>query len=266
MSTDSFTTLHALCDLGRSGDVYTTHIPEDWLQGRTAFGGLTAALCLEAVLRDVPGLPPLRSAQISFIGPCAGDVTMTTTLLRQGRNVTFVRADLAGEKGIATSCTFAFGTTRESQFTIEDLPMPLVPEPDALDSMFPPSRRPSFAQHYDQRLASANRPVSGAEDPHLMIWVRHQEWQENTGIVPLLAIGDALPPALMPCFREPAPISSMTWMVNFLSDNPVTENGWWLMKAEADHTANGYSSQNMWAWNRQGEPVMTARQSVAIFA
>ena len=47
-------------------------IPADWAQGRTAYGGLTAALCVEAAALVSSDLPPLRSAQFAFIGPAAG--------------------------------------------------------------------------------------------------------------------------------------------------------------------------------------------------
>jgi hypothetical protein len=43
--------------------------PANWLQGRTIYGGLSVALALQAALRDGPtGLPPLKSAQIAFVG------------------------------------------------------------------------------------------------------------------------------------------------------------------------------------------------------
>jgi len=45
-------------------------LPDSWLQGRTAYGGLTAALALAAAQQSgSEGLPPLRSAQVSFIAP-----------------------------------------------------------------------------------------------------------------------------------------------------------------------------------------------------
>ena len=45
--------------LEQRGDHFTIAVPSDWLQGRTAYGGLSAALCLEASLRTFTDLPPL---------------------------------------------------------------------------------------------------------------------------------------------------------------------------------------------------------------
>ena len=44
-------------------------ISDDWRQGRAIYGGLSTALCLTAARGSIEGLPPLRSAQVSFIGP-----------------------------------------------------------------------------------------------------------------------------------------------------------------------------------------------------
>lgn len=49
------------------GTIYT--ITEEWMQGRTTYGGLSAALCLAGTLSAHADLPPLRSAQVAFIGP-----------------------------------------------------------------------------------------------------------------------------------------------------------------------------------------------------
>ena len=48
------------------GPALTAPLPENWMQGRTTYGGLTAALLLEAARRGHADLPPLRSAMINF--------------------------------------------------------------------------------------------------------------------------------------------------------------------------------------------------------
>jgi acyl-CoA thioesterase len=84
------TSFSALLDAIRAaGNTYHADIPEDWLQGRTSFGGLTAALCLAAAERALPDLRPLRSAQFTFVGPAGGVVEMTPRLLRRGKSSVF---------------------------------------------------------------------------------------------------------------------------------------------------------------------------------
>jgi acyl-CoA thioesterase len=54
----------------KENEFLTLHIPEDWLQGRTVFGGLQAAFALRAMREWVPQLP-LRALQATFLAPVA---------------------------------------------------------------------------------------------------------------------------------------------------------------------------------------------------
>ena len=98
----------------------------------------------------------------------------------------------------------------------------------------------------------------------MFIWARHRD-QKATSISALLALADLPPPAVMPLFPRPAPLSTMTWALNFLTDHPETDDGWWLMESRAENAAEGYSSQDMFVWNARGEPVIAGRRSVAVF-
>ena len=241
-------------------------IPADWMQGRTTYGGMSAALCLETALRAFPDAPPLRSALVSFIGPAGGAVEGRARMLRQGKSVMFAEADLHGEKGIATRCAFAFGGARPSKFNRTFTPKPDMPPPEACAPFRPPEGGPiGFAHHFDARLAQGARPVSGSKSHDLFVWVRHED-RSAEDMVALLALADMPPPAVLPMFTEFAPISSMTWMVNIVSENLATRDGWWLLESRAENASQGYSSQDMLVWNRDGDLVIAGRQSVAIFA
>jgi hypothetical protein len=99
--------------LDAAADGFTISLPADWLQGRTAYGGLSAALCLQASLRALPGLPPLRSAQFAFVGPATGELHIRPSVLRQGKSAAFVGVDLEGEAGLAVRATLCFGAGRD---------------------------------------------------------------------------------------------------------------------------------------------------------
>ena len=240
-------------------------VAENWLQGRTLYGGLSAALCLEGALKAFPDLPPLRSAQIAFIGPAEGDVAVRAGILRQGKSVTFVGADLSGEGGLAARAVFAFGLARASMFNRHFTPMPDLPGPEASGHFFPPGvDGPAFARNFDVRLARGGVPMTSSMEHDHFLWVRHRD-PDATSIAALLALADMPPPAMMPMFPAFARISSMTWGLNFLTDHPSTEDGWWLLESRAENAAEGYSSQDMFVWSSKGEPVIAGHQSVAIF-
>jgi len=240
-------------------------ITEDWMQGRTTYGGLAAALCLETALRTFPDLPPLRSAMVSFIGPAGAAVEARAKILRQGKSVTFVEADLIAEKGLATRCIFVFGGDRQSAFNKSYSPRPALPGPDDCEEYIPDGHGPSFLEHFDRLLAKGARPMTGATEHDHFIWARHRD-ERATGVPAFLALADMPPPAVLPMFTGPAPLSSMTWQLNFLTENPMTQDRWWLLESRADYAGNGYTSQDMLIWNHGGDLVLAGRQSVAIFA
>lgn len=259
---DTFTDLIAAADM--ADDVMRLTIPDSWMQGRTTYGGLSAALCLAAAERAFPDLPPLRSANISFIGPAGGAVEGRAQALRRGKSVSFIEADLKTEDGLATRCVFAFGAARESMFDHTFTPPPNLPGPETCEDFIPKGFGPNFAQHFETKLAQGARPGTNSDEHDHFVWVRHVDEKADT-MAALLALADMPPPAVMPMFPRFKPISSMTWHMNFLVDAPESRDGWWLLRSRAENARSGYTSQDMPIWNSEGELVAVGRQSVAIF-
>lgn len=252
-----------ILDAAGTGDnTLTAVLPDTWMQGRTAYGGLSAAIALEAAMRSEPDLPPLRSAQIAFVGPLAGQVTVETRLLRRGRTAAYIEANVFGGGKLGLRALFVFMTALDSAIDYADTARPDVPEPeDAAPAMANPDPT-FFTNNLEYRHAL---PIEERHTPDFMRWVRLKERDGLHPMVELMAIGDALPPAAMALFEKPGPISSMTWMLNILSAEPVTRDGWWLSRSTADLARDGSSSQTMQMWNADRQPVVTGMQSVAIF-
>jgi acyl-CoA thioesterase len=234
-----------------------THISSEWLQGRTAYGGLSAAIALTATKAAYDDLPPLRSAQIAFVGPLAGDVSATPTLLRRGKNSAYVTCDVIGTEGIGLHALFLFMASRPSVISHLDLAAPGIGPPEA--NPVDPAKVPQgFLTNFDLSVWRAN-------DGTVRRWVR---LKERTGLDPgveLIAIADALPPAAMTLAKDWGPISTTTWQLNLVTDTVRTTDGWWLLEAKTLHAGHGSSSQTMTIWNRDGAPIATATQSVALF-
>ena len=260
----SFTEL--LYGIQSDADGHRVSAPSAWTQGRTLYGGLSAALRLEAVARDHPDLPQLRSAQIAFVGLAGGEVTMSTTLLRRGKSSAFANSDLSVDGAVATRALFCFGGDRPSIDHARLEPAPNLPRPSECPPVFKPDRRPNFAQNFDMRLASGAPPASGASDAENFIWVRHEDSKAPLNMVSLLALADAAPPAAMSLFTEPVMISTMTWTVDVLAPDALSPDGWWLCRSHAETISNGYAAQAMSIWSSDGVPVILGRQMVAVFS
>ncbi len=261
----TFPALLASLERTRPGELAAT-VPATWMQGRTTYGGLTAALCHEAA-RELGGGAPLRSAQVAFIGPVGGRVSVAAAILRTGRSSAFVGADLFGEDGsLAARTLFVFGARRESALVLDAMPaMPDVPGPDALPGFFGGGPAPEFARNFETALAFGPRPVTGASTADIGLWMRHLDRRTPDDMTAILAIGDAPPPAALSLFAQPGRISSMTWSMDILADTLQTMDGWWFARHTAETAAHGYSSQAMTLWNRSGTPIMTGRQTIALF-
>ncbi|MEN9288433.1 MAG: thioesterase family protein [Sphingomonadaceae bacterium] len=257
---------HLLAGLSFAGEgQWSVNASEDWRQGRTLYGGLSAALCHAACVEFAPDLPPLRSAQIAFIGPATGEAVLRPSVLRQGKSVSYLNCDLVAEGALATRCLFAFGGERPSAFHLDAAAAPSVPSPEACDPFFG-DRYPAFAANFDMRLAGGARPVTGSAAGELLVWARHRDPQAPAGLTSLLALADALPPASISRFSAPAAISSMTWQVDLVDAGRYQPDQWVLMRSSDEAVQHGYSGQSMMMWDASGAPILVGRQCVAIFA
>ncbi len=242
-------------------------VPQNWMQGRTTFGGFSSALMLSTVHAHHKGLPPLRSALINFTAPIGAAPTISTEVLRQGRNVTIISARAEIEGQVAATATFSFGHAQDSHVAF-DHPAKPAPDPEACDPYFPPGLpRPPipFLENFDVNRVEGSLPFSGAEHGYLRLWARHRDprmWDRMEG---LISVADLPPPAIYPTLKKPGPNSSMNWIFNVVSEDVHTRDGWWLLEHQLTAGRDGYSSQVMRVWNTDGDLIVDGMQSVIIF-
>lgn len=240
-------------------------VPETWYQGRTAYGGFSAALTLAAALRaGGERLPPLRSAQFAMIAPVAGAVSARAEVLRRGRNATWIEVRLVSGGAVAFTASLVFMGPVESALHLHDRPAPdrFVPVDQARPISFNPHSPAFLVNHLEAR-----HGLPPAEAPRAVIcrWVRPLDWQTLDPMVALLLTADALPPGVMPLMGAGVPVSTMHWQVNLLTPTLQTRDGWWLLRSTGDYAEKGCSSQRMGLWNAEGEAVLAGVQSVALF-
>ena len=244
---------------------YTANLPETWKQGRTAFGGITSALLLAAILNDHDDLPPLRTMQINFIGPAVDELTVTSKILRRGKNNVTLRAELDSEAGAGTHGYFTFGVERQLDMVMDYPLKENVKRPEQIEPYELATGAPNFLVNFDRRWVSGPKFFEQSDDPDMLIWTRLTDLESwDKGLLPLVVLADA-PPAAFGTISGVRALSSMNWNVNFLTDDFSTEDGWWLMRSATRFIRDGYSSQLIQVWNSEGRRVMDAAQHVAIF-
>jgi Thioesterase-like superfamily len=227
-----------------------------WIVGRT--------ICVERATRSIPDLSPLRSAQFNFIEPLAGELRIGASVLRRVKSVTFVAADISGEHGVTVRATLCFGAARPSAFNYGRLPPPRVRSPETCERFFPGESPYAFTQHFDARLADGNAPFSGAKTPEFTTWLRHHDRDAPDSVATLLVLAD-MPPSAAELPSHPLAVSTLTWTTDIVTEFPLRDDGWRLVDW-ADTVTEGYSSQAINIWNREGKPLLVSRQCVAVFA
>ncbi len=250
-------------DLSGSDGTVSAHISPHWMQGRTAFGGITAALGLAAARLSLPDLPELRSAQISFMRPISEEVTFDVSLIRAGRTASFVQVDcISGEK-LGARLTFVFGAPRPSAYHHENSPAPDLPGPDNCVELVRRSSGPSFFNNFEARLADGDQLGSGSDRPEMSVWTRLLDGADVSPEIALLCTGDSLPPAAITTFTTRVMISTITWSLD-IARLPA-DNDWQLIRTTSKHSADGYSVQDMDIRDRSGQLLASAQQMVALF-
>jgi len=242
-------------------------IPDDWRQGRTTYGGLTAALAYHSAIQAFGDLPPLRSMQITFVGPVSSDPVFRPALLRRGKNVITIEVKgYCDDNCVVTAC-FLFGAPRQSAVSLA-YESPEFKAPGDCEPFAPEQVKrhlPAFLGHFDLRLERGSRPASSADEALIWSWCRHDDEAARDNIAGFLALADMLPPAAAAMLTRPSMMNSMNWQINFTVPHPETENGWWLIENRADTAGDGYSSQFMRYYNRSGALIAEGTQSVSIF-
>lgn len=255
-----------MASAGMEGGDLALDLPDSWAQGRTAYGGLSAALCVEAARRAQPDLPPLRSAQFAFVGPASGRLRARAALLRRGRSASIVSAELDGEAGAAVRALLTYGAARPSRISHARLAAPAAPPPDGCAPFIPPGMdraAPRFMANFHMRLAAGARPLTGGAEPEAALWLRHREAEGAHGETALVALADAPSPPAMIQFPEPGPISTMTWTIDLVG--AADPGAWALARSSSEFARDGYSAQAMTMWDEAGALLAVGRQTVALF-
>jgi acyl-coenzyme A thioesterase PaaI-like protein len=239
-------------------------VTPDWLQGRTVFGGVQAALALRAMRTLVPGVP-LRTLQGTFLAPVPeGTVTATARVLRTGKSATHVEARLADGDTPLALLVGVFGAPRASVVQLR-------PRQQAVDAAKPrdfpylAGVMPAFTQHFKARWLRGGFPYTGDTGAaHVVELAMRDAGPATEGHV--LAMADFVPPVGLSHLRTPAPGSTLTWMIEFLAhafEGLALEN--WRVDVAMDHARDGYTGQSVMVWGPGGEPLAMSRQSMVVF-
>jgi acyl-coenzyme A thioesterase PaaI-like protein len=245
--------------------VWKTTVPEDWMQGRSIFGGLQAALAIRAMRSHVASDVPLRVLQMTFVAPApAGDVGVRTMILRAGKSATHLEARLLGGGGLSSIAVGVFGRGRPSRVVV-------VPHVSRVSQDDAPRARPvaapgiNFTQHFTAEWLRGDPPFSGSTVPRAVIQVGMKD-AAATREEHVVAMADAIPPVALSLLETRAPGSSLMWTLEMLRDtfDDLPLDGW-VLHAELTAARDGYTNQSVFVCAPDGNVVALSRQSMVVF-
>jgi|TARA_B110000238_G_scaffold24971_1_gene24115 acyl-CoA thioesterase len=250
-----------------NSDSNSTRFSENWSQGRSAFGGLSAAFAVTTMRKKLAQPQTIRSLMVSFIAPVIpGEVNVEATVLRQGRNVTQCSANVISEGQIALQAMAAFGNSREA-FKPATAGHKVLPSRDNGITFSDNAKRlPHFLQYFDGCWIDGGIPFSGSYKPYLNMWVRHKQDVSRFPIEKLVAIADIPPPVLLSHFEKPpVPASSLTWSLEFVEPPEKITGEWFYLEFVVEAAADGYTQQSGKIYDELGRLVALTRQCMVYF-
>jgi len=247
----------------RDGEA-SVDVPEDWLQGRTLFGGLQAAIAL-AAMRSVAPSAPLRSLQATFIAPVIGGVVRATAkVLRSGKSATHVEARIVDGDNTLGLYVGVFGLARPSAVTLRPMQQP-VASPQPIDYPYIAGERPPFKQHFTARYVVGSPPFTGTSQSENVLELSMKDTGNATeGHV--LSMADYISPIAFSGLRTPTMGASLSWMLEMLTDDvSMLPLDGWRVDAQLVAAADGYTHQSLVLWGPGGVPVALGRQTMVVF-
>lgn len=241
-----------------------------WGQGRSAFGGLTAALLL-AHIEHKTGFTDrdLRTINIHFCGAVILDhpCEFTHRVLSEGKSVFQVEGQLLEDGQVKTQIVACFSAQRASSVQVTHKPV-FAKKSVSQSTKFPLIKGvvPAFFADFDLRITEGSLPFSGSEQLKLAGWMRFTDPVEPLNDSAMLALIDAWPPAVLPMLDSPAPASSITWNVEFIQPRaPLQTEDYLFYDCDVVQADSGYAHTEAKIFHPNGQLLALSRQLVGLY-
>ncbi|WP_028469007.1 thioesterase family protein [Neptunomonas japonica] len=244
-----------------------TLIPDSWAQGRTTFGGLTAAILCESTKRDTDPARYLRNFEIGFVRPLEAlkpfEVQVET--LANGKTVTIKSARIIQDGKVRATARADYVLPLDSNIIIDAFSSPKLLD-KKMSAPLKGDHFPSFFQHFDNYVATEGIPFSGQAVPELGGWMKFKETPEKLTDSHLICVIDSWPPAASPYYDGFKPLSTLSWSIHFANPtyevSPAEHLGY---LAKVNFGENGLSSSQAEVWGPEGQLLARSFQTNIIY-
>ncbi|HBO15974.1 MAG TPA: thioesterase family protein, partial [Porticoccaceae bacterium] len=245
-------------------------IDAEWAQGRSIFGGLTAALVLAHIEANARSEGyNLSTTNVHFCGatqsqtPCE----LAYQILSEGKSVRHVEGHLIQNGVIKTKVIACFTRQRASAIEINPEPKRFPMTPEAAPKMpFVKEMMPKFLQHFDLRYTHDNFPFKGSNDSLICGWTRLNAPTEDLVDSSILALIDAWPPVILPLLKRPAPTSTITWNIEFIRPrDKLDKEDSLYYECSGIVAGSGYAHSSGKMFHPNGQLLALTRQMIGVW-
>lgn len=243
-----------------SGNTHTA-----WMNMVGPFGGMTAAVMLQAVMQHPDRLGNPVSLTVNFCaGVAEGAFEVIAIPARTNRSTQHWLIELAQGNEIVITAT-AVTATRRNTFSSNESPLPAVVAAQSLQRAQPPKL--PWTHRYDMRSITGHLPTVWDDkegDTLTQMWVRDVQ-ERSIDFASLTALADTFFPRVYLRRKTFVPIGTVSMTVYFHAD--VAElhalgNAFVFGQANAQCFFNGFFDQNAQLWSETGTLLATTHQVV----
>ena len=243
------------------GGIFTWQVPKGWMQGRSLFGGLSAAAAASLASRFTDR--KLRTMQAQLIGPIVpGELTGECSILRSGKTTSFIEVKLFQDDSLRGLFVFVFIEEREGSVCIEG------PEkPDwklaetAVQMPYLEGLTPEFTQNVEFRFAYGGIAFQNFKKAATGGYMQFND-VKNIQAEHQLALLDAWYPPILAALNKPVFGSTVTWTAHLIADSVP---GLHQFKYDTQVAKDGFSTSVGHMWDAAGTYVGYTEQTVVIF-
>ncbi|MAD46876.1 MAG: acyl-CoA thioesterase [Oceanospirillaceae bacterium] len=246
-------------------------IDPSWGQGRTTFGGLSAALSLARCQQQITA-GSLRSLAVNFCGPLqtATPFTLSDQMLRAGNSVSHIQGDVIQNDQLCTRISACYGNPRATDILV-DSPAGDLPQAGSGQALpFIKGLTPDFTQHIDFRYCGGGLPFTNSPHNHLKGWMRFSDTSGPMSDPHMVALIDAWPPTLLQKMKSFGPCASISWNLEIIRSpaalpQPLEAGDWLWYEAEIRQAHDGYGHTEARICAPDGTLLTLSRQLVAVY-
>jgi acyl-CoA thioesterase len=247
-------------------------INRSWGQGRTLFGGMSAALALQSISKQVNNERPLRSLAVNFTGQTLSDtpISVTEQILSAGKSISQINGQVLQNNKVVTQVCACFGIERESDINVSS-PKIEFPELGTHQRLnYIKGLTPEFVQHFEFEYCKGQYPFTNSPLNELAGWVRFKEAGSEFTDAHLIALIDAWPPTVLQKLKSVSPCATVSWNIEIvqplsLLKHPILADDWLYYEAEIKQAHHGYAHTEAKIYNSDGLLLALSRQLVAVY-